>query len=133
MIRGLGLAGAAATACLAFLGGQGLGGSDEQPAKAKPRGPKLDPAPAVLSSAGRPVALPVISVRQLPLLAPPHQKRAPKAPAVVAPAVRAPASRQVTPSPPPATTPKPQTTQPPGGNGGSGGGGGGGGYFDDPG
>jgi len=125
--RSLGLAGAALIACLAFLGGHAIAGSGNDPAEATPRSelPKGS-APTVLGAARHPVALPVISVRELPLLAAPHQKKeAPAATAPSTPNVQAPIIRRT--YTPPVTKPKttPKTT-PNTGNGG-----GGGGYFDD--
>lgn len=128
MSRWLGLAGAALIACLAFLGGHAIAGSGNDPAaEATPRSAlPTGRAPSVLGAARRPVSLPVIAVRELPLLAAPHQKKeVPAATAPSTPAVQGPIIRRT--YTPPVTKPKttPKTTPD------TGSGGGGGGYFDD--
>lgn len=127
MIRLLGVAGGAAVAFVAFLGGHTLAGSNDHAADATQRSavPAGSP-PAVVASAGRAVALPVVSVRQLPALAAARQRRGAKSTPVQQTAVTqrpvAPVIRQtLTPTTPASKTPQ-KTKTPSGGSGG---------YFDD--
>jgi hypothetical protein len=129
--RLLGAAAAAVVACAAFLGGQAIAGGKDKASDAKPvrvTQAAKGTAPEVLRSAQNAVVLPVIAVRQLPLLAAPHRKKVTEAPVQPqTPAIQTPRQQNVTPNPP-VRQPQRQSTTP---NNNSGGGGGGGGYFDD--
>ena len=134
MTRLLGAAAAAVVACAAFLGGQAIAGGNDKASDAKPVRAQVaqGAAPEVLQRAQDAVVLPVIAVRQLPVLAAPHRKKGVKQTPTqpVTPAIQTPIQRNVTPSAPVTPTPR-QNTTPRNNSGGGGGGGGSGGYFDD--